>query len=362
MSSSTIDLPTSLPCDDGRNGKGECISGLKQRPHAAFTRTVTCVCAYHRLEESEDESTAQQQLVALVQQVLDDGQLGGHLGAADHCSQWAGRVVQVEELQLLLHEQADGRVLHEPRHARRGRVRAMGGAEGVIDVHVAQVRQLSAERLVVRLLSRVEAHVLEQQHRLVGHLRNLLLHVVAHAVLGGNHGHVQQLGQARGHGRHPQAVLDLAIGPAEVAAQNHLRASLKQEPDRGLLPPDNNTKEQEEKQAEEYEMKMRCNALPSNATKCEIPLQTSHRFKPTPKLQLQVPRANCHKSNANANSCIPRCKGTHQSASDARVVRDLARLLVEGHVEVHAHEHAQSREVHARDQRLDGFLRSRGHG
>jgi hypothetical protein len=137
-----------------------CEQFVKKNNRGGFVRAR----AYHGLEESEDEATAQQQLVALVEQVLDDGQLAGDLRAADHCSERAGRLVQVEELQLLLHQQAHCSVLHEPGHARGGGVRAVGRSEGIVDVHVAQIRQLAAERLVVGLLARVEAHVLEEQH------------------------------------------------------------------------------------------------------------------------------------------------------------------------------------------------------
>ena len=48
---------------------------------------------------------------------LDDGELGGDLGAAHDGSQRALAGVQREVVQLLHHEEAAGRVLHELGHA-----------------------------------------------------------------------------------------------------------------------------------------------------------------------------------------------------------------------------------------------------
>ena len=94
----------------------------------------------------------------------------------------------VEVVELLLEEEAgDGRG-EELSHARGGRVRAVRGAEGVVDVEVGVLGELLGEVLAVLLLVLVEADVLEEADGAVGHAVNSLLDDVADAVVKLGHG------------------------------------------------------------------------------------------------------------------------------------------------------------------------------
>ena len=77
-----------------------------------------------------------------------------------------------------------GDVLHHPD---RRRVRAMDGAERVVDVDLRQRRQLARKLVVVRFLLGVKAQVLQQQHLPFTQLSDQLAHAVADAVVGEDH-------------------------------------------------------------------------------------------------------------------------------------------------------------------------------
>ncbi len=112
-------------------------------------------------------------------------------------------------------------------------VGAVGGREGVVDVHIAELGQLGGEGGVVLLLAGVEAQVLQQQHAAVGQLGYGLGRRIADAVGSEGHRRAQHLGQGfdhrlQAHGRH-----DLALGPVEVGQQHHLGALAAQGLDGG---------------------------------------------------------------------------------------------------------------------------------
>ena len=129
----------------------------------------------------------------------------------------------VERLELGCQEQS-GRARQEVRHTGRRRVGAVHGAERVAHEDVGQRRQLGRERRVVLLLARVEAQVLEQAHR-------PLLAVEGDRL-------AEELGQALGDGPQRQLGPHLALRPAEVRADDHLRAVLAQVPNRRERRPD----------------------------------------------------------------------------------------------------------------------------
>ena len=134
-------------------------------------------------EEGVGHRAADEQRVGLVQQRLDDVDLVGDLGAAEDRDERALAACHgvAEELQLLLDEEADRPrlALHHLRHAEGAGVLAVGGAEGVIDVDVAELRELAGEVGVVLLLVLMESEVLQQQDVAVGQLRRQLLHRAA---------------------------------------------------------------------------------------------------------------------------------------------------------------------------------------
>ena len=109
----------------------------------------------------------------------------------------------------------------------------MGGAEGVIHVHLSQTGELFSETGFVLLFLGEEAHVLQQHHIAVGHGAHLGFGIRADAAVGLGHRLTQQFAQASGHGGEAHAVVHLALGAAEVSGQDHLGALADQVVDRG---------------------------------------------------------------------------------------------------------------------------------
>ena len=104
-----------------------------------------------RLEEGVGHGAADAERVDLAEQVLDDVDLVGHLGAAEDRDERALGVVQrlAEIVDLLVHQQAGGGHRHVLDHALGGGVGAVRGAEGVVDVDVAELGELLGEAGVV---------------------------------------------------------------------------------------------------------------------------------------------------------------------------------------------------------------------
>ena len=107
-------------------------------------------------------------------------------------------------------------------------VGAVRAAEGVVDVHIAQLGELLGEGRIVGLLFLVEAQVLQKQ-RLAGlQLTRHLFGNLAHAV--GREGHVlrlveglvEQHAQTPGHGAQTHRLHRLALGPPQVRTEDHL--------------------------------------------------------------------------------------------------------------------------------------------
>ena len=144
-----------------------------------------------RRAEGVRHAAADDERIALADEALDDADLVGDLRTAQDGDEGTHRVFHraAEELQLLLDEEAADRdgseaVLHD---ARGGGVSAMRGAECVVDVDVAEVRELSAKLLAVLLLTGVEAGVFEQHALPVLEGCDLGVRVLAHEVGGERH-------------------------------------------------------------------------------------------------------------------------------------------------------------------------------
>ena len=149
-------------------------------------------------------AAADDERVALADEALDDADLVGHFRAAEDGDEGTHGVLHrtAQELELLLDEKAadgDGSkaVL---RDARGGGVRAMRGAEGVVDVDVTEIGELLAKLLAVLLLARVETGVLEQHALAVLERRDLLVSVLAHEVGGESNLAGEDLGKPVGDG------------------------------------------------------------------------------------------------------------------------------------------------------------------
>ena len=152
----------------------------------------------------------------------------GRFGALDRVA---------EEVELLLHQVAR-RPLGQV-HAHHRAVGPVGGAEGVVDVDVAELRERGAEGLDRRgvglhraavvvldlaLLLDVEAEVLEQHHLARLQRGAGRLHLGADAVVELLHRLAEELGEPRGHRREAELVAALPVGAAEVAHEHQARA------------------------------------------------------------------------------------------------------------------------------------------
>ncbi len=122
-------------------------------------------------EEREAHRAADDHDVGDLQEAVDHADLVGHLGAADHGHEWPWRALQdLRQRAHLALQQPPGRVRQQVRDALRARMRTVGRAEGVVDVHVGQRGQFRRERRVVARLARLEAHVLEHEQLAGGQL------------------------------------------------------------------------------------------------------------------------------------------------------------------------------------------------
>src|SRR5699024_11007141 len=128
---------------------------------------------------------ADDQSVHLLQQVGDDVQLVGDLGAAQDGGEGPDRIVDgvAQVADLLLHQVAHSGVLDVVGDAGGGAVCTVAAAEGVVHIGVGQAGQLLGEFGDVLGLLLAEAGVLQQDHVAVVHGGDSGLGVLAHNVV-----------------------------------------------------------------------------------------------------------------------------------------------------------------------------------
>ena len=158
---------------------GDDIDGHMQRrrpgaSRSAMMRSATLTCSSSTselrtstprgLEECVRHAAAEQRMSSFGRRLSIAANLGAHLGAADDRGERPRRVSDqsAEVADFLLHEETGhgGQVV---RHALGRGVRAVGGAERVVDEHVRERGKLPREFRVVRLFLRMEAQVFEEQ-------------------------------------------------------------------------------------------------------------------------------------------------------------------------------------------------------
>ena len=183
-------------------------------------------------EEAEAHRTADQDLVGELEEALDHADLVGDLGAPEHDHQRPRGVVedggQLAHLALQQQARVGRQPVGDPLGRRVGPVR---GPEGVVDVEVGELGQIIGEAGVVALLPRLEAGVLEQQHR-------------SGAELGGRGGDLgaddgrreldlgtEQLAEPPRHRRQRELRIASPRAP-EMGAEDDLRAAVAEQLDR----------------------------------------------------------------------------------------------------------------------------------
>ena len=124
------------------------------------------------LEERVAHRAADEDRVGDLQEGVDDADLVGDLRAADDRDERPARVREDpgQRLDLALQQAARGRALDVLDDADRRGVRAVRGAEGVVDVEVREIAEALGQLGVVLRLARLEADVLEHHDVAVGHV------------------------------------------------------------------------------------------------------------------------------------------------------------------------------------------------
>jgi hypothetical protein len=93
---------------------------------------------------------------------------------------------------------------------------AVRGREGVIDVDLAQARELVGKGRVVLLLAGMEAQVLQQRHATFWQRIDHGLRLPPNAILGKSHLAAEHAAQRLGDGGQRHRALALTLGPAEM--------------------------------------------------------------------------------------------------------------------------------------------------
>src|ERR1019366_8578130 len=170
----------------------------------------------------------------LLEQRFDHGDLVAHFRAAEHSDVrlLRRRDDLAERSDLLLEEKGAAPIAEQLREPVHARVRAMDRAERVVDIDVGELRQLAAEGLVVLLLFRMEAEVLEQTDAAAAKVVDDLLGRVADAVLGERHVLAEELGEPGGRGLETVLRIGALLRAAEVAGADEPRTPLERVLDR----------------------------------------------------------------------------------------------------------------------------------
>ena len=185
----------------------------------------------HVLHKGISHTAADDDGIALVDQIRNHTDLVRHLSATQNGNQRALGICQctAHKLDLLLDQVAAGsRQVRS--HTGGGAMGTVCSAECVVHKQVCQRSQLLGEVLLVLGLLCTVTHILQQHHLAVLQVGSHLLSIVTDyiLVLSQRHIHAQVLAQALGHGSQAELRLILALGSAQVGAQNHLGALLHQ--------------------------------------------------------------------------------------------------------------------------------------
>ena len=172
---------------------------------------------------------ADREHVGVRRQGVEHGDLVGHLGAAQQDQQRAGRFADDLQVAELGDHEVTGRPPRQPLgDAHGGRVRPVGGAEGVVHVDVREVREGLGEVRVVPLLAGVEAEVLEQQDLAVRELAHGVRGPLADAFFAEGDAAAEELGEARRHRAQGHLRHALPLGSAQMRRRDHPGSALDQ--------------------------------------------------------------------------------------------------------------------------------------
>ena len=179
-------------------------------------------------QEGEAHAATDDDGVGFVDKSVDNADLIGYLRAAKDCNERTLGVVEHAAKRLHFTSQQEARVCRKQcSNAGRGSMSAVGGAERVIHIHIAQLGKHLAEHGIVFLLTLVEAEVFKHNDFAVGKRCNLRLCVIAHGIGGKNNGGIDKLSQTSSGRRKRELFLKaLARRTAQVAHEHDFSAAL----------------------------------------------------------------------------------------------------------------------------------------
>ena len=182
------------------------------------------------VEEGVGHAAADDDGVGFGEEVVDDHDLVGDLGSADDGDERLDGIGDgfAEVVELLVHEEAGGGLRDEVGDAFGGGVGAVGAAEGVVDVDVAEAGELFGEGGIVGLFFGMEAEVFEQEGLAGLEITGELGGDLADAV--GGEGDVfvlvddvvEEQAEAVDDGAEAHGVDGLALGTAEMGGEDDL--------------------------------------------------------------------------------------------------------------------------------------------
>ena len=265
-----------------------------------------------RLVEGEDHATTEDNLVSLLQQGLDDANLGGHLGTADDGAKRALRVGDgtVEVVELLLEQETGDVGLAVLGHTFRGGVRAVRGTEGVVDEDGGGARELLREGRFVLLLLLVEASVLEQADGTARHGGDRLGDFITDAIIDLHHRARELFGQSRAH-----------RGEAKLILRARLRATLRRDDRarRARTRQSSNTRTNTQKMKQTTSHHASLSLPRSSRITYRVPVGRSPRVprrgaRPYPQLINPIP----HAPNATSRALSPRSSSNSPTSAPPR--------------------------------------------
>ena len=172
------------------------------------------------LEEGENHTSSNDDLVALVKKGVKNSNLGRNLGSSNNGGNWLLSVLDgsIKVLKLLSQKESRDRGLQELGHTLSGGVGTVGGTEGIIDEHVEGSGKLLNESSLVLGLLLVETGVLKHDNISLGGTINNLGNFLSDTV--GSKGDLlsEELSHAFGTGSKGELVLRSISGTAQVRA------------------------------------------------------------------------------------------------------------------------------------------------
>ena len=223
-----------------------CVAGLRRvrvaGPHEQPTGVLGVLIAAQRLanrvtlraQEREGHRAADHHHVGQLQEPVDHADLVGYLRPADdRYERWRGMLEDAGQRAHLAFEQTSRCTRQQVCHAGGAGVRTVRGAEGIVDIDVGELRQLAGKLQVVGGLSRLEAHILQEQDLAVSQLFGELARTPTHDLGCERHACTGELTQTLGHRRKRQVGLGPSLRASQVRDEHQTGAAGAQLSDRG---------------------------------------------------------------------------------------------------------------------------------